>query len=373
MALSGNLRDFDLTYIFQIVAQEGKTGKLVLTAPRRKGTVIFRQGQIISVAEESRDIATFLAGYLVGIKGLRSGVIEAMRSSAGTNYNAFADQLVTNGYLQREELTSLASWFIEDFSCSFFLWEEGDYRFDTLANVDGYQIDNVAVQYETITMEAAYRIDEFQRMKKVISETTVFLRTDNMPLQGRVSPLEDLQTYMLSMIDGTSPVELLCKNALCSEYNIYEALLQLLEGNRITPLSDRLSRSIHMALRRKAGRGHEGTAADALVSSIVTGVAVAGIFFLSLVLMRGYFFADGIQQAREAAEAVHRSRREQKAAVAELWYHGRYGVVPASARSMVSARLLSTADAKNSRIQFRDSRQGAEELINHGPGVEKKE
>ena len=48
MALTGHLHDFDISYIFQIVSQEGKTGKLALQGPGGDAFVVFERGRIVS-------------------------------------------------------------------------------------------------------------------------------------------------------------------------------------------------------------------------------------------------------------------------------------------------------------------------------------
>jgi hypothetical protein len=347
MALSGSLKDFDLSYIYQIVAHEGKTGKLTLTGVDTTGTVVFKQGLVVSAAVGAKTIPTMLTRYLIEIRGYPAAEVNEIHRLYGASLRRLSAEYTTKQYLTEEELSQIVTMGIEDFACSLSLWEDGTYNFEVLPEVDGYQAGAIAVAYESITMEAARRADEYRRIRESIGPTTVFIKSDVPYVNegGPVSPFEDLVEYLYAGIDGTSPVDYLCRNPFASDYRIYEALNVLLEEGRIAPLSEKLSRSINEALRREKGRGQiASVGSDAALSALATAAVVLAVLFMSVILLRGHFLADQVRQARELREAVPRAWATTNTDIALLWYRARHGVDSPAAELLIDEGLVTRRD-----------------------------
>ena len=175
MALRGSLHEFELPDIFQLIANDGKTGQLVLSNKDNEAFVIFFRGAIIASGNSVMNLQTMLFKYLMDLKGYSENELNELLYVCQGEMRLFTQELVNKGYLSKEELAILARTGIEDLACGLFLWEKGHYRFDSLDNVDDYMVGGVSLSSDAVTMEAMRRVDEWKRMKTAILPDTVFV------------------------------------------------------------------------------------------------------------------------------------------------------------------------------------------------------
>jgi hypothetical protein len=340
------------------VAHEGKTGRLTLSGPEGEGSVVFRNGRVVCASVGDKSIPAMLSRYLSEIRGCPSAEIDGIHRHYGSSLRRLADEYRAKGYLTDDELTQIVETGIEDLACSLFLWDEGTYSFEVLQQTEGFQAGTIAVAYENITMEAVRRADEYRRIRDVIAPSTVYIRSD-MPYDcspTEASPYDDLTEYLYARIDGTSPVDYLCRCPFASDYRVYEALNILLDEGRITPLSEKLSRSINAALKREKGDGRiESMGSDAVLSIMATAAAILAILFVSIILLRGHFMADQLTRARARRETTAVAWSDDNIAIATLWYRARHGSPPSSLRALVDDGLVTRRDTKVTALDQRQS------------------
>ncbi|MBD3390474.1 MAG: DUF4388 domain-containing protein [Chitinivibrionales bacterium] len=354
MALTGSLHDFDLSYIFQIVAQEGKTGKLVLDAGDDQGEVVFDRGRIVSAGTRTKDLKKALLVYVVDVKNAPYSAVRRLADRLKENIRSLGDHFVNGTYVTSAELTRFVEMTLEDLTCELFLWKEGTYRFDALDKVDHYRVNEVALPAEGITMEAARRTDEWERLKPRISPHTVFVLSERARSETHAAPaagpLDDPADYLCSFLDGATSVEFLCRRAWLTEFRVYETLNALLDEEWIFPLGDKLSSSIHEALRREV-KPRRYRAGDIAVASVVALLLVSLVLVVAAMVPGSVVRRErqALQQTRAASLGA--SVAEKKYTAATSYYHAAIGHPPAEPALLIDRDLLSPRD-----IAARDSR-----------------
>lgn len=348
MALSGNLRDFDISYIFQIVSQEGKTGRLRLYSQGREGYVIFQNGSIVQAGDETQNVRDMLLRYLADVKGCPAQDVRELGTTFGENVRVLSAELLQRRHISPDELHTFAQLAIEDLACSLFLWKEGNYRFDVLSNVDSYQIGDLSLPADAVTMEAARRTDEWEIIRQTISEGAAFVRTDpgrpNAPQPSALSPLHDYAEYLLTRIDGTSSAKFLAQNSFVSTCRTYEALFRLMQSGRIYPLSDQLSRSVNAALDRSDEEAERQRTSESFLSAVVTVTLMAIIWFAGHILLPLFLLPEGRETERAVRRELVRTHSAAKIAVASLRYEAHQGHPPSNTRDLVQSGLLGDRD-----------------------------
>src|SRR3970040_2914804 len=128
MAVKGNLRDFSVTQLFNLINLSRKTGPRAVEGPPEAAWVSFNEGKLIYAQLGSED------GSLIGILS-RSGKlnpkqIQLIRTNAGDkNDKALGLLLINAGYLsQQEGLGGLSEYTLASFYRPF-PSNEGDFRF----------------------------------------------------------------------------------------------------------------------------------------------------------------------------------------------------------------------------------------------------
>lgn len=188
MALRGNLREFELSEIFQLISRDGKTGQLVLSHQNNEAFVIFSKGTVAGAGNSNQNLQTLLFNYLVTIKHYSGEELNELLTLCHGEMRLFSRELLNRRYILSNELAVLAQTVIEDLACDLFLWEEGTYRFDALDSIQEYIISEVTFPVDAITMEAMRRSDEWKRMKEHINSDTVFSRAPNAAPPPRPRP-----------------------------------------------------------------------------------------------------------------------------------------------------------------------------------------
>ncbi len=344
MALSGSLHDFDLSYIFQIISQEGKTGRLVLSGDHMEGDAVFRDGRIVSACDGFKDLRRILLTYIADMKGFSQLEVKELDKIFLGDTAALAEEVIVKQYISRDELHDLLEPGLEDLACSLFTWTQGVYRFDVLPNVDKYVVDNIIVSTDAIMMEAARRVDEMQRMQMSIQGGTVFVRAESLGLpRAPLPPLDVTSEYLCGFMDGTSNVDFMVRNSYLSEYSIYELLSELLRTERIVPLGDKLSQSITDALHRKAFSA-ASEPSQFVLAAVGTAALVFLMMFAGMVSIRNGLLGDVTLKKKRIEQEADLRRMQQNADAAVLLYRGLRGRSADDYGTLIRAGYLSRRD-----------------------------
>jgi len=349
MGLSGNLKDFDISFIFQMVSQEGKTGKLILTNANDTGHVIFKNGSIINAAEKKKDMNRLLVHYLHKIKGISQEETRQLLSKFKDDSRGLCDELLRRNHLTIEEIQTIAVLGIEDFACSLFSWTEGSYSFEIHEFVNQYEIFNISIEAASLMMEAARRTDEFKLLKSSVGEQSVFIPAPNawtdMAIEEDLFPIEDPRHYLLSLLDGTSSIEFICQSSFLSDYRVYEGFQRLLDENRITQLGDKLSKSINDALKRKAARRSQNTPTTVIASISVSSLIIA-IFLISKFFIDGILLNDIITNMHTKKNTLIQQQNNNKYTVGEIFYKSYHIQSSPTKKDLIQEKILHPKDVK---------------------------
>jgi len=127
MALKGNLRDFSVTQLFNLISLARKTGTLTVEGPNEAAWISFQAGKLIYAQLGNED------GTLVGIL-TRSGRITAkqaqvIKSHAGEKSDKELGLLLINaGYLTQQDILAGIRQYIVDIVYRLFTWVDGFFR-----------------------------------------------------------------------------------------------------------------------------------------------------------------------------------------------------------------------------------------------------
>ncbi|MGD8632454.1 MAG: DUF4388 domain-containing protein, partial [Anaerolineales bacterium] len=166
MALKGNLRDFSVTQLLNLINLARKTGTLTLEGPDAIAWVSFRGGKLIYAQIGNED------GSLTGIL-TRSGKISpkqarVIRAHATEKSDKELGLLLINaGYLgQQDILTSLREYVLE-IVYKLFTWVDGLFRFDADVLPPNEAI-TIRLDLENIIMEGTRHLQEYEMLKEEI-------------------------------------------------------------------------------------------------------------------------------------------------------------------------------------------------------------
>ncbi len=180
MALRGNLRDFTITQLLNLINLASKTGTLVVDGPNEQAYVAFRDGKL-SYAQVGQEDNS-LASVLHKANKLNANQYRAIMERSGKMTDKELGLLLINaGYVTQEDiLLNLQSNFTEILR-RLFTWVEGSFRFEAEMLPPEDRI-NVRLDLENIIIEGSRQLREWEQLQDEIPSLEMALMFTQRPL-----------------------------------------------------------------------------------------------------------------------------------------------------------------------------------------------
>ncbi len=179
MALKGNLRDFTITQLLNLINLARKTGTLVIEGPTETARVMFREGKL-SFAQFGREDSG-LASVLARCNKISAQQYKILRErTAHMTDKELGLLLINAGYLSQEDiLFSLQQYFVEVVR-RLFTWVEGFFRFDQdMLSLDGKI--TVKIDLENLIIEGSRQLREWEQLQEEIPSLEMALKFTDRP------------------------------------------------------------------------------------------------------------------------------------------------------------------------------------------------
>jgi hypothetical protein len=159
--LQGNLQEFSLPNIFQLVKMSAKSGALTIRRDGESGTIFFRHGMITYACSTPQGLP--LGERLVKAGAIRRAQLKQAlaaqkKASEGSRLGSI---LLEQGHIDRETLERAVREQIEDSAFMFFSWADGEFEFGAEESPVEEDI-LVEMNVENVIMEGCRRIDEWE-------------------------------------------------------------------------------------------------------------------------------------------------------------------------------------------------------------------
>jgi len=224
MALQGDLKDFSLSGLLQILGNEEKTGYLHLSAQDTEAKIFFKSGIIINASSTQKE---FRLGYFLKSNGILSDQeLKQYLQLCKKKGKKLGTLLVEHAHIAKETLRTLLHDQVREIIYSIFLWTEGQFTFhDMNFNVDWGMVTQIKPM--EIILEGTRRIDEVSVIKKQIPSDTMVFRVSPTSIDKKGIKVNNTELFMLRLIDGTKNVRQLIDESGIDEYSAYKAFYSL--------------------------------------------------------------------------------------------------------------------------------------------------
>jgi len=229
MALQGNLCDFSVTEILQLLGSQKKTGCLLLEWNTERAVVHVHEGRIVSTRQPGMGPDDPLLRFLLKVHRLSDEQRRGLQTIHKESGRDLEDLLLNGRYLEADELKLYLERQILDELMRVVRWEDGSYRFDPKLQRTAPPM--VRLSLEGTLIEAARRIDEQKRFVARFKDPHQLLGLRDLPDPDE--PLMEEEKELFGIIDGHHTVAEVVEAAPLSEYEAYEALSRLLDAQWI--------------------------------------------------------------------------------------------------------------------------------------------
>jgi hypothetical protein len=242
MALRGNLRDFSITQLLNLVSLTQRTGALTIQDHTHSTRLFFREGQLIHVSDgKDRGLLDLLesSGCL---SGDRSQVIRAELHASSEKELGLL--LINAGYANREQILQTLRALFLGAIYRLFTQPEGAFVFEPNLTPSEGKI-TLALRLEDILLEGSRLVRERRRLEEAVPELELIPRlAPHAPAALQRVQLSPEEWRVLSQIRGQRSLRDIARSSNLSDlqirkvsYSLLAAGLVVLEPRRVPTLA----------------------------------------------------------------------------------------------------------------------------------------
>jgi hypothetical protein len=232
MALKGNLRDFTITQLLNLINLAHKTGSLVIEGSNGPISMFFMDGKL-AYAQEGQD-DTSLAGILHKTNRISANQYQGILAhTAGMSDKELGLLLINANYFtQQDILASLQSYFL-DVIKHMFTWVEGFFHFDNDVTPPQGRI-TIRLSLENIILEGSRQVEEWELLKAEIPSLQMALKFAERPgVNIRNIHLSRQEWRVISYVNPKNTLAQIARTTNMNELEIRQVVYSLLQAGLV--------------------------------------------------------------------------------------------------------------------------------------------
>ncbi len=232
LALAGDIADFDLAEIIQMIGRGRKTGKLVVSGGRNYVTLYFKDGRAVFASpSHQRD---YLGNILVRRGVVSHGDVEkalaVQRKLRKRGHNVrIGSILAAKGAISRETLQKYIRLQLEETFAAVMNEKSGRFEF-----VPEFELDDadilVSIDPEWILLESSRQLDEWRELGKSAPAPDAVFTINPDPVNAVGITLEMDDWRIVSLVNGVRTVEEVINRSGITRVVALRTLARLLEA-----------------------------------------------------------------------------------------------------------------------------------------------
>jgi hypothetical protein len=343
VALRGNLRDFGIADVFQLIGQQRKTGVLEFKRDEQESVQIrFDRGAVVFAAPVANRADEALAEMLVRCGRLSREQVDSLTPECVAAAQTVPRLAVSRGWLTQPELERIEDLLTRETIFEVLRWENGEFDFRAQA-VDHGRMFASLLGAEQILMDALRMVDEWHSFAGLVPEDAVFQRVAGFAEFRQRTELEPARQAeaerIYQLVDGRSPVHRVVDRSLLGRFDAVRLLADLRRCEVIEPVEGALvrRREARPLLRLGAARAEIAP----WIASCLPLVLLAVLFATAVGRGQAGDPPPGIPLERggsQAVRAAHEAERLRRAVEVHRFSTGRW---PAELSELAQAGLAS--------------------------------
>ncbi len=232
MALEGNLKDFGLADILQLIFFQRKTGVLTLRGHVDSVRLSFLEGNVVMAISKRREKSARVGRMLVQRGFISEEDLDRALESSKGSAERLGKILYSEGKIGLEDLVEIVSAQMAETVVQLFSWRKGHYEFvaqDVVIDPDV----GVSLDTEHLLMEGLRITDEWSLLNGKIDLDTTYEKVPD----AECEDLEENEKTVLSLMDGRTDVNAIMDLSVLSQLDTAKAIVAMEDKGLITPKS----------------------------------------------------------------------------------------------------------------------------------------
>jgi hypothetical protein len=191
MALEGNLSDFSIPEILQLISSQRKNGVLTLRQGNDEAAFDLDQGYITGGFYRQQGRQEHISQYL-----FKTGLVsEAKFSQAEEQQKALKapmeEILIEQGFMSQDDFEEVIRYKIQEIMDEIFTWVEGHYVFDAQAKLYTQSKYPVRLAVDGFLLEGMRRLDEWLRIRQEIPSLEAIVKAGGKARPAELTPEQE--------------------------------------------------------------------------------------------------------------------------------------------------------------------------------------
>ncbi len=249
MALAGNIQEFGLADIFQIVSLQQKTGQLTVEGKEGKVSILLEAGFIVGADATFRPIEERLYRTLAHSDAINKFQLKRALETQKKTSQPLWTTLAETKAIDIDTLKTMLSQQIHETIYHVLRWSDGAYRFDPKKHVeyDGNLVNPINTEF--LVMEGFRITDEWTEVEKVITSFQLAVRR----VPGTPESPENLsgaESKIFSLLPTERTVQELIDMGQLGEFDTCQVVYELVKKNLVEQVPTKIRRGKASHTRR---------------------------------------------------------------------------------------------------------------------------
>jgi hypothetical protein len=252
MALKGNLREFSLVQLLNLINLAKKTGALYIDGGNQTIRLFFREGKLAFAIIGNNVIP------LIRVMARSKLIPNSLAASIGERYKNLTDKelgiyLINSGYLSQDQIFFGIETFLKEIIRRLFTLKEGFFHFE-MSELPPDQAIQVHVDLESIIIEGSRQQHEMENLSSEIPSLEMSLKfTDRPGMNIRNVNLNAEEWRVVSYVNPRNTIAQIAGAAKLDELQIRRVVFDLLQAGLVELIhpTGNLAPAVNRTLPRK--------------------------------------------------------------------------------------------------------------------------
>jgi len=247
VALRGNLKDFGIAEIFQLVGQQRKTGVLEIAANDYTVRLAFAEGAVVWASPVTTSDDAVFGEWLVRCGLMTAPQLSRLLTESEASARSLASLVVSNDVVSERDIEQISELITRDTIFQVLRWSGGSFHFSAESVQHDKPLEKL-LPAEQILMDGLRMVDEWQTFAvQVPSDDTIFQRCGGFEVyrqrvgddaRVRLSQAEAI----FALVDGRLPARRIIDLSRFGTFEATRMLAELRSAGLIEPLSAKQAR-----------------------------------------------------------------------------------------------------------------------------------
>ena len=241
VSLRGNIEDFGIADVFQLIGQQRKTGFLEFTGAQGSVQVRFDQGAVVSAAPVGARAEEALGEMLARCGLLADEQVAALDRECDASAQTVPRLAVARGWISQDDLEKIEDLLTRETFFSVLRWETGEFDFRAQDVTHQRRFDSL-LGAEQMLMDGLRMVDEWQSFAEVIpSDDVAYQKLAGFEEYRSRSQLDATQMeaaeLVFQLVDGRISARRIIDLSMLGTFDAMRILADLTQAEVIAPLA----------------------------------------------------------------------------------------------------------------------------------------